>query len=303
MIFIVALDPASVEWAGQQGELGYDHLVGVLQSLLENCFIAETMSYRVGEELKVAVKSLDKDRSRKRATTLIETLVSPGRSRLYPVVDDSGFEYDVPLSDVLAAQLEHPEIDAIITEATPCRTGAVEVAKLCGFHQTNFAPRRSRMACGITYAPGSITAEELFRDQFRRLLLHGDESVQEKHFSTTDYMIGRDFGGNYSESLEHWCRFLAALDRRLCWTIHTQPGQCPSIQRFIEAKLDGSKVSVQVVPHETSKLPHERYFRASGFCLQIGRGIDLFDRDGMVKDIDLGLKNDRQFTSQYPHLM
>lgn len=296
MIFIVALDPSSVEWAGQQGELGYDHLTGVLQCLLQNCFIAETESWRVGAELKLAVKSLKKMGNRKRVSALIETLVSPGRNRLYPVIDDSGFAPVASIGNIFASQTNHRELDLIVTEAEPLVPGTVETTKLSGFNQTNFARERSKRSSSLSFAAGSMSAEQLFRDYFRRLLLIGDE------LTVVDYMIGREFGGNFAESLVHWCRFLNELDKPMLWTIHTEPPQCRRLQTAIEDQLGDSDVRVRIVSHSPERLPHERYLRSAGICIDVGRGIDLFDRAGLIRDVRLGLGDDHQFTKHYPHL-
>ncbi len=295
MIFIVALDPASIEWAGQQGELGYDHLTGVLECFLQNCFIAETANWRVGTELKLAIKSLAETGTRKRVSAIIETLCSPGRNRLAPVIDDTDFP-DAEIGDILAAQVNHPALDAIVSETLPAASGCVEAFKLAGFHQSNFARERSRRACSITFAAGSVRAATLFEDCFRQLLMRGDQVTM------IDPVIGREFGGNFSESLEHWCAFLDALDKPLLWTIHTEQRQRHSIQAFLEHRLGGGLVKVKVEGHAPEKLPHDRYLRCAGICVDIGRGIDLFDRDGWIRDVRLGLGDDQQFGKQYPHL-
>lgn len=294
MIFIVALDPASIEWAGTQGELGSDHLTGVLQCLLQNCFIAETQTWRVGAELKAAVKTLSEGGSRKKVSAILETLAS--RNRFFPVIDDGTFEYDVPLGNILVSQANHSELDAIVTESEISTPGSVEVFKLGQFNQSNFARERSRRTSSVTFAPGSLDADELLRSQFRKLLTVGDEVVM------IDYIIGRDFGGNFADSLKHWCIFLDGLNKKLKWTIHTEPAQCHSIRAFIQSKIAPDDITINIVGHNSAPLPHERYLRCAGMCIDIGRGIDLFDRNGRIRDVRLGLGDDPQFLREYPHL-
>lgn len=79
MIFCVFLDPESVRQAAAQGELGADHLIGVLRALLENCLLAETTDWQVGTELKDAVKAIEEPNLRMRAVALLEKFATRNR--------------------------------------------------------------------------------------------------------------------------------------------------------------------------------------------------------------------------------
>lgn len=297
MVFVVAIDPASIAVCGAHGEIGEDLLVGVFEALLQNCLLAEIAgSWRLGAELKKAVKRLPEGDARKRVGAILETLGSPGRCRLVEVIDGFEDDYKTPVNEILVAQGENVELDAIVCERKIAGR-AVEAMSILAFNRSNFARDRSRKACALVCAAGTRQAGEVLREAFGRLARHAGT------VEIFDRQMGREFGGNYFDALGHWCQFFRELERDLSLRIHTTEGQVGSIQRKFGKELDGSRVRFRVCPHQWDAQPHDRFLRACGFTVDIGRGVDLFDRDGACRDVKIGLADDGAFSKEWAHLL
>lgn len=296
MIFVVALDPASISACGSQGAIGGDHLVGVLQSFLQNCLLAEIAgTWRLSQELKVAVKGIPDQDARKKVITILEKLADPTRSRFVEVIHGFEDDYETEIGAMLASQTENRDLDVVVCEREPA-SSSVEVTSIQRFNQSNFARVRSQKACSIVYAPGSRTADEVLNEAFGRLFRHA-ESV-----AIFDRVMGKDFGGNYFEAIGHWCRFFRGVDRRFTVRLHTTRGRESNIREKLEKELAGSSVGFVVVVHDEEEQPHDRFLRACGFTLELGRGIDLFTRDGTCRDVKIGLSDHSAFTREWSHL-
>ena len=293
MIFVIAIDPESIAICGQQGPLGCDHLIGVLQALLQNCLIAETCgTWRLSKEIKEAVKSIPDQGARKKAVTMLEKLTDPNRYRFVDVIHGFEDNYETGAGAILATQTDNPELDVIVCEQNPT-PGPVETVSIVRFNQSNFARTRSQKACALVYAPGSRTACALLDEAFGRLVRHADK------VTIFDRVMGKEFGGNYFDALGHWCDFFRRTGRNVSVRFHTTRGQERSINNKLAEELDESGVVFDVVVHEEGDQPHERFLRAGGFTLDIGRGIDLFDRNGDCRDVKIGLSDHGAFTREW----
>ena len=296
MVFVVAIDPESIVICGKQGPLGCDHLVGVLQALLQNCLIAEVCgTWRLSADIKEAVKSIPDPGARKKAVTMLEKLADPNRYRFVDVIHGFENDDDTPLGTILAAQTDNPELDVIVCEQNPA-PGPVETVSIAGFNQSNFARTRSRKACALLCAPGSRQANALLDEAFGRLIRHSNK------VAIFDRVMGKEFGGNYFEALGHWCAFFRQRGENFSVRIHTTRGQERRINEKLAEELDESGVAFDVVVHEEGDQPHERFLRAGGFTLDIGRGVDLFDRNGACRDVKIGLSDHGAFTREWGQL-
>ncbi len=296
MIYVVALDPISIQALISVGALGEDQLIGIFEALLQNCMIAETVStWRVGPELREAVKGIGNTNTRKRAIAILETLASPGRNRFVEVIVGHEDDYDTPLSDILVTQTHNAELDVIVCEA-PVVVGSVEFISALEFNGSNFAKIRSRSACALIYAPGAKRAEDLLQESFARIVRHAD--VVEIY----DRQMGKDFGANYFEAVAHWCRFFVTSGKRFELRVHTTDSQAGAVRRKFDEELRDSQVTLRVIGHGEELQPHDRFLRACGFTLDIGRGVDLFDRAGNCRDVKIGLSNHGEFAKQWRHL-
>jgi hypothetical protein len=285
MIFCVLLDPDSIRASAAAGEWGEDHLIGVLQCLLQNCLIAETESWRFSPELALAIRGIQNQDARLKAGALLESLEK--RSRFVGIVDDSAFDLDAPLSEIARAQVRHPNLDVIVTQGGAPEAATVEVTKIQHFHQSNFAQNRQRMACGVNLEPDKLSAPDFFNSHFSKLHL------TETDFHIIDYAIGdKGFGSNFHDNLPFWINFLKLRGSATKFVIHTiqpkQPGTLTSIKNRLERLVMGTKITTEVIAH--ADLPHERFLVTTQFCFDIGRGIDLFDpHTAKNRDIKLGL--------------
>ena len=296
MIFVVAIDPESIALCGQQGALGCDHLIGVLQALTQNCLIAEASgTWRLSKEFKEAVKSIPDQGARKIAVAMLEKLMDPNHFRFVEVIHGFEEDYETAAGVIVAAQTDNPDLDAIICEQDPA-PGLVEAVSIVGFNQSNFARTRSRKACALLYAPGNRRANAVLDEAFGRLIRHSDK------VSIFDRVMGKEFGPNYFEALCYWCEFFRQGERNLLVHFHTTRGQEKRIKEKLAEEFDGTKIAFDVVAHEEQDQPHERFLRAGGFTLDIGRGVDLFDRSGDCRDVKIGISDYGAFTREWGHL-
>jgi hypothetical protein len=296
MIFVVALDPESIKACSRQGEIGFDHLVGVFQALLQNCLMAEIDgTWRLGPELVDAAKNIPDQDARKKIMTILERLMDPNHYRFVPVI--SGFEgdHETETGAILASQTTNTDLDLVVCEDETI-LGPVEAVRIHRFNQSNFARDRSRRACAIVCAPGTRVADELLAEAFGRLLRHAEI------VTIFDRVMGKQFKDNYFDGLGHWCAFFRQMKRNYLVRFHTTGGQERSIKNKLAQELDGSGVDYDVVVHEENSQPHDRFLRAAGFTLDIGRGVDLFDYKGECRDVKIGLSDHGSFTREWGHL-
>ncbi|OYV05968.1 MAG: hypothetical protein CFE26_08805 [Verrucomicrobiales bacterium VVV1] len=278
------------------GQLGGDHLAGVLLALLQNCMLAEAAgTWRIGRELKNAVESIEDPGSRKAATAVLETMLDPNRLKFVDVI--TGFEDDEesPIGEMLISQSANADLDSIICEKL-VPVGSVESTSILAFNQSNFARERSRKACSLIYAPGSKNAREVLTEAFGRVARHCE------FIEVYDRQMGISMGGNYHDAIEHWCDFFVSLARGFELRIHTTASQAAATKRKFAEHLAGSAVSLKVFPHLEDEQPHDRFLRACGFTFDIGRGVDLFDRAGDCRDVKIGLSDHGAFTKEWRKL-
>lgn len=295
MIFIVAIDPDSIQTLIDKGELGEEILLGIFEALLQNCLLAETSTWRVGPELREKIRTIKDPDIRKKVWSVLEVFADPAKSRLVDVIDDYNCDYETSLSDIIGAQGDNKDLDVAICEK-PMKDCAFEFISALRFNSSNFARVRSRSACALIYAPGQERAHKILKEAFGRLVRHA--TIIEIY----DRVMGKEFGPNYYEAIPHWCTIFKENGRNLELIIHTTTAQVKSVKLRFQEMLENSKVSVEVLGHPYEMQPHDRFFRACQFTLDIGRGIDLFDKDGWCRDVKIGLSNHGKFTEQWRSL-
>jgi hypothetical protein len=283
MIFCVFLDPETIRRSAAQGDLGADHLIGVLRALLENCLLAETTDWQVGGELKDAVKAIEEPNLRMRAVALLEKFAT--RNRFADFLEPIESNADALPAAVALANRDHPSLDAILTESPePHSPGRTEVIPIGRFNGSNFAANRSQSTRGRTLPQGEMQATEFFEVFFSKLRL-----VSLPKWEVCDYAIGdTGFGENYFHNLRWWIEFLAQSEEPIEFVLHTQGHLRQNIQNRLDELCEGTSVRARVKIHES--LPHERYLITSAFVFNIGRGIDLIDPHSQRnRDIHLSL--------------
>lgn len=296
MIFVVAIDPQSILTLIEKGDVGEDMLLGIFEALLQNCLLAETSgTWRVGAEIKSSIRKITDTAVRKRISAVLETFGSPGQNKLVEVMDGYEEDWDTSLSEIIASQGKNRELDAAICEQ-PKQDGVFEFISALKFNSSNFARDRSRSACALIYAPGSKQAIDLLQEAFGRLVRHAEI------IEIFDRQMGKDFGPNYYEAIPHWCRFFKGHDREMEIVVHTSHPQVHHVRSRFQAELADSKVTLKVVGHSEDEQPHDRFLRTCQFTIDIGRGIDLFDRSGACRDVKIGISNHGEFTRQWRHL-
>jgi hypothetical protein len=295
MVFIVAIDPRSIQTLIDKGELGEDLLLGIFEALLQNCLLAETSTWRVGIELMETVRKIKDPDIRKKVVSVLEIFGHREKNRFVPVIDGYIGDYDTCLSEIIGNQSNNRELDVVVSETGP-QDGVLEYVSPLRFNNSNFARTRSRSACALIYAPKAKRAHELLQEAFGRLARHA-ETIE-----IYDRQMGKTFGGGYHEAIPHWCSFLKECDRDLQVLIHTTHDWAKAIEKVFQENLSDSKVRIRVLGHLEDQQPHDRFLRACQFTLDIGRGVDLFDKDGWCRDVKIGLSNHGEFTKQWRQL-
>jgi hypothetical protein len=295
MIFVVAIDPESVQTLIDRGELGEDQLLGIFEALLQNCLLAETSTWRVGSELRETARKVKDPDIKKKIWSILEIFGNPEKNRFVDVIDGYEADWDTGISDIIASQGNNRELDVAICEKVK-NDGFLEFVSGLKFNSSNFARDRSRSACALIYAPGCKRADELLQEAFGRLVRHATT------IEIYDRQMGKTFGGSYHEAIPYWCDFLEEYDRELNLIIHTTRDWADAIEREFNGNLKHSKVHIGVRSHLEDQQPHDRFLRACHFTLDIGRGVDLFDRDGWCRDVKIGISNHSKFTEQWRSL-
>ena len=270
MIFCAFLDPESIRQSACQGDLGADHLIGVLRALLENCLLAETTDWQVGTELRDAVKAIQEPNLRKLVGSLLEKFAT--RNRFADFLKPLEMPSSGSVSAVALSNRDHPALDVILTESSdPHPIGRAEVVPIGRFNSSDFAAKRSQGCRGRTLTKGAMEASPLFDAIFGKLKL-----ARLPKWEVCDYALGEmGFGENYFHNLRWWIEFLADADDPIDFVIHTQGRQQQSIQQRLDDLCEGTGVKASVKLHDS--LPHERYLLTGAFVFNIGRGIDLID--------------------------
>jgi hypothetical protein len=297
MIFVVALEPVCISECMKLGDLGEDHVVGVFEALLQNCLLAETAgSWRLSAALADAVRAVPSVSIRKRLSAIVETLLCPSNCRFVEAILGFEDDYQSTISQILISQRGNPELDAII--ATDTIVGAaVDSVKITEFNRSNFARVRSRLASSsIVYAPGQKQAAELLREVFYRSVKYCEK------VEIYDRQMGISMGGNYHDAIEHWCAFFTSFGRDFTLHIHTTKSQAAATKRKFAEHLVGTRVRLNVHAHDEEDQPHDRFLRSCGFTFDIGRGVDLFDRQGLCRDVKIGLSDHGAFTQEWRQL-
>lgn len=283
MIFCAFLDPESIRHSAAQGDLGADHLVGVMRALLENCLLAETTDWQVGAQLKDAVKAIQEPNLRKRAASLLEDMAK--RNRFADILEPPDENPEASPAAVALANRDHPALDVILTESpAPHPPGRAEVVPIGRFNGSDFAANRGRAGRGVTLREGEMQAGAFFETFFIKLRL-----ARLPKWEVCDYALGTSgFGENYFHNLRWWVGFLAKSGDPVEFLVHTQGSLLQNIQNRLDDLCDGTSVQARVKIHES--LPHERYLITRAFVINIGRGIDLMDpRTQQNRDIHLSI--------------
>ncbi|RYG97993.1 MAG: hypothetical protein EON58_08405 [Alphaproteobacteria bacterium] len=279
MIYCAFLDPESIAATDDGGGVGSDHVIGVMRNLLESCFLAETTSWTLRQEFLTAIRALADPDTRMKLNALVETFEK--RDRFVEAINDIGSDGNVPLATVVVIQQTNPLLDIIITEQAPTNNGGVEFTAMNRFNRSNFSQKRQRIfADGIVLTPGKMSHEKLFEECFGRMLMHCDR------FTIEDHLIGQDFKPNFDFNLNFWDAFFNTANRAISVTVLSSL-TCLASKSRLENRLKtlshNGKVTYTLQGNTQPR--HERFFRSSAFSLNIGRGIDLCDKNGMNRDI------------------
>jgi hypothetical protein len=276
------------------GDLGEDQVVGVFEALLQNCLLAETAgSWRLSVALSEAVGAISSVSIRKRLTAILESLLSPTNCRFVEAIMGYEDDYESTISEILISQGGNAELDAIIGREV-IEGATVASVRITEFNRSNFARERSRLASSsLVYAPEEKQAAELLNEVFYRSVKYSEK------VEIYDRQMGVSMGGNYHDAIEHWCEFFASFDRDFSLHVHTTKNQAASTKRKFSEHLRDTKVRLSVHAHDEDAQPHDRFLRSCGFTFDIGRGVDLFDRQGRCRDIKIGLSDHGGFTRQW----
>lgn len=294
MVYYVFLDPALISVASQHGEAGLSSFVSLLGALDENCCVAEFDDWRVTPALKaqLAAHVAEGTDWSKRIKVLLSRLE---KQRRFIVVLTAPEQHPL-ISDAAAAaqHAESAELDALLTEeaVTPAG-GSAHVIGLFDFAGSHFDQARRRHAVhGVNLAGNEHSSAEFYEKFLSKILQHA-VSVE---------FLDRLFGDKYADHFKFTLRAIVrefALNRNDGATsqfiVHTDASDRVAHCR-IEVDQFHADIRVAVEAYgkdgEKSRLPHQRYLLTDQFAIDIGRGLDLFDKDSnRNRDVSLSFKN------------
>ena len=297
MVFYVFIDPAIIRVAASQGDAGLSCLASLLRAIGENCCVAEFDDWRVSPAIKqqLAENVPDGTEWSKRLKVLLAHLEKQNRI----IFALNAPEPHPPISDLASAgqQAAAAELDAILTsEPVTVSNHGTQVIGLFEFAGSHFDLSRSQHATqGVTLAGGEHSTVEFYTRFLRKLLRHA------QRIEFLDRLFGDKYGDHFKFTMRTIVRAFASgrhktATRRI--TVHT--GNSPRVAHCrIETATFHADVDVIVEAYDlvgaNPTLPHERYLLTDQFALEIGRGLDLFDKDSNLnRDVSLSFKSRKE---------
>ena len=299
MVYYVYLDPGVIRVAAAAGDAGLSCLASLLKALGENCCVVEFDDWRVNQAIAEEIKNLGANAD---WTKKLKMLLAHLSKQKRFIVALKAPEAHPPISDVTSAgqQAAAAELDAIVTSEPVSVTGTgAQVINLFAFAGSHFDLSRSQHATqGTTLAGGEHTTTDFYSKLLRKLLRYA-QSVDfldplfggkyGDHFKFTFRAIVREFASGRHESATNQI------------TVHTANStRIPHCR--IETPTFHADIKVTVEAYDSTganpTLPHERYLLTDQFALEIGRGLDLFDRDtNLNRDVSLSFKSPKEIQS------
>lgn len=285
MFHYVFLDPATIDEAVQSGEMGLGRLVELLVDFRRDVFlVAETDSWRVGDELGEKVRAIPNEfqHERKQIADLLTWL---GRhSPLIVLEGDS--DPNVSLLEFVRSKASEVDLDMILSPGgieAPDGTTWINVG-LTSCHKTALSQRRASLARGLDFDQGVANFAKVANDCFEKLVRHA------KKVRIYDYALGRYYNNDQPLNLKRMVRFLRDFAPRLrLFEILTESDAKVSLIRDIGDLQN--EVDFKIIPifksrrRGDSDLPHPRYLGADNRYLDIDLGIDLCDFDDRCRKI------------------
>jgi len=173
MIFYVYMSPDVIEDANDSGPGALDSLIGILQSFLQNCFIAEFEDGRFQRTFYHNINLLPVSPARNKLLKLLGELKR--RNHFICCLAPDYFGADDDLSCAIK-QAEDVLLDLLLIARKenfqPLELKA-EITMLDNYNQSNFASSRSELAKnGMTLKPDQLEQSEFLDKIFKKALMY-----------------------------------------------------------------------------------------------------------------------------------
>lgn len=283
MFFNLFLDPAVVEDADSRGEDGLGRLIDFLRAHIRDCLFTETDSWRVGEEIRLAIENISLPDERKD----IEILITTWASRA-PIVLINGDDRESSLIDLAKDQAENYDIDLVLSPSfkTIMNGGIWEGSSLSQLHNSQFAKRCEEYSPDIQINEGSISATEIWTRHYAKLIRFAEK------ISIVDYSLGQHCGLSQRVCLRKWFLWINTCVenpetlRIVVYTYSDRKEQLDEVLNQLRSTIR-LQITIYYYPSYSESLPHERYFASDSRWIDFGRGIDMFDAQEMCRDVAL----------------
>jgi hypothetical protein len=296
MVFNAYLDPRVIAEAYANRPYGFQCLIALLRSVVQNCCIVD-----LNGELSAALASQVRAMPRDAARWMLEKILTFLReqNRFVPRTDSAA-----SLDEVIARARDW-ELDVVITGSDAQPGGEprnVEVCSLASFQFTEFEHERSSVAQGgATFEYDELSEFDFLNLNFRKALRNA------RWINVCDGSLGQNFNANYRYTVEKFIEWLFATHthgRRcrvafLCLaptlaednSLPPRERRPDSVKRGeLEAFING--MGAEAVFYR--RLPHERFFHTDQFAFEVGRGMDFLHPGERNRDVSIATKNSRQ---------
>ena len=288
VIFYVYMSPAVIEDAHEGGPYALDSLIGILQSFLQNCFIAEFEDEHLKKAIHYNVSQLPANTTKKKIMLLFGELKKRNHFINCLIPDYCSVADD--LSCVIK-QAESALLDMLLIakkENGQHVKPKAEITTLDYYNQSKFASERSSLAKnGTTLKSNELGESDLLDKIFKKALIYASR------IEICDRIFGLKFGDNFEHSFLTMFKWLEknVVDPVRLETIIIH---CEKPQGYgddnMKVKLSPikngrfSKIVIEVrFYHKDSQLegdplPHDRYLVTDQVAFDIGRGMDFLSK-------------------------
>lgn len=286
MFFYVFIDPEIVRDANESGQDRLNLLARFLKDHLQDCLFAETDLWRVGSEIKEHIRRINFPHERKIITELMAEI---GKKNSALVLE--GDSYDEALFDFAIRIAGEYQLDLILSPRAyeVIHGQSWECSDLSLLVQTRFEERSYWLRPDIQIQPGTMTSAEFFPRYLGKIVRRS------KRIFIIDYSIGQYFGGGHYFNVRKWIKWLdlTVEKPKLCEVqivtydgngAHFTANALRQLLDEIRHEVD-LQLTLEIKEFGKESLPHQRFLGIDSRWIDIGRGIDLFDRNDLCRDI------------------
>jgi len=315
MIFYVYMSPEVIQDANNGGPFAMDSLIGILRGFIQNCCILEFEDNRLQKAVFNNVNQLPPSDAKKGIMTLLGVLKKQNRF-IGNLVPNYNVE-SINISDV-DDQAESKLLDFLLAGKNEMSSvsAKVEAASLGNYNQSRFESKRSNLASnGRVLQDGELEQSEFLEEVLKKAFIHS------KRIEICDGIFGKKFNDNFEYTFSILFKWLGKVliepDSFEKIVIHCEKPE-GSTDEYIKTQLShlkskeqsNIKIEIRFYHREEKKshaLPHDRFIITDQITLDIGRGMDFFNKHTKRnRDISIKTAKNEEITNlinRYHHWM